>query len=266
MTKVTVVSDLHLEAVKWLSDVPDLGGGDLLILGGDILTVRHFKSENGDLRRIYTDFLAKCSLSFDKVLYLMGNHEYYGYNYEGASKTLRHFLPSNFQLMENDVYEHHDGTVFLGCTLWTNFCNANALDMMEARQCMNDYHTIRVTSKFRKLTPDDTLGFHRQSMEFLSERLKDYEDRKVWVLTHHGPSYLSVHPRYKSAGICNSAYVTELSGFIESHPQIRYWSHGHTHNSFDYTIAQCGVMCNPRGYVPDDVNPDFDPLFSVTLD
>jgi len=32
------------------------------------------------------------------------------------------------------------------------------------------------------------------------------------------------------------------------HPQIKLWTHGHTHHEFDYMIGECRVVCNPRGY------------------
>ena len=50
---------------------------------------------------------------------------------------------------------------------------------------------------------------------------------------------------------------------ILDNPQIKYWSHGHTHESMDYMIGDCRVVCNPKGYHPTEVNPDFDPNFAV---
>jgi hypothetical protein len=41
--KVKIVSDLHLESCENNHGVPDLGSGEILILGGDILCARHFK-------------------------------------------------------------------------------------------------------------------------------------------------------------------------------------------------------------------------------
>ena len=49
-------------ALSWLG-VPDLGEGEVLILGGDILCARHFKKD-GNLRRVYKDFLQKCADNF----------------------------------------------------------------------------------------------------------------------------------------------------------------------------------------------------------
>jgi hypothetical protein len=36
--------------------------------------------------------------------------------------------------------------------------------------------------------------------------------------------------------------------FIEDYPEIRVWTHGHTHDVFDYTVGQTRILCNPRGY------------------
>jgi len=49
------------------------------------------------------------------------------------------------------------------------------------------------------------------------------------VCSHHGPSALSTHPRYKNQKMMNSAYNSNLDSFILDHPQIKLWTHGHTH-------------------------------------
>jgi Icc-related predicted phosphoesterase len=261
MMKIKVVSDLHLETCENNQGVPDLGEGEVLILGGDILCARHFKKD-GPLKKVYNDFLKRCVDNFDWVLYLTGNHEAYGYNYEGTWDVLKENLPEGIHLMENSVVKIQDW-VFLGATLWTDFRNENALEMMEASQCMNDYKTIRIGSNYRKLNPDDTLKFHKKSKQFLLDTLPMFKNQKVWVLTHHAPSYQSVSTKYKSSGIANGAYVSNLDDLILDNPQVKYWSHGHTHESMDYMIGGCRVICNPRGYFPTEVNPDFDPNFEV---
>jgi predicted phosphodiesterase len=267
MTKIKVVSDLHLECCEHGHGIPDLGKGEVLILGGDILCARHFK-KNGNLKKVYNNFLKKCADNFDWVLYLAGNHEAYGYNYEGTWDVLKENLPEGIHLMENSVVKISDW-VFLGATLWTDFRNENALEMMEASQCLNDYKTIRIGSNYRKMNPDDTLGFHKKSKQFLLDTLPMFSNQKVWVLTHHGPSYESVHPKYRSAGIANGAYVSDLDDLILNNPQVKYWSHGHTHESMDYKIGDCRVVCNPRGYYNGynnaDLNINFDPNFEIEL-
>ena len=265
--KIRVISDLHLECCEQGHGVPDLGKGDVLILGGDILCARHFK-KNGPLHKVYDDFLQKCVKNFDEVLYINGNHEFYGYNVEGPFDVLAEHLPKEIHYLENDYVKIEDW-VFLCCTLWTDFRNENPLEMMEASRYLNDYKTIRIGSNYRKLNPDDTLKFHKKSKQFLIEKLEQFKNDKVWVLTHHGPSYQSVHPKYRSAGIANGAYVSDLDDLILNNPQIKYWSHGHTHETLDYMIGDCRVVCNPRGYYNGynnaDLNINFDPNFEVEL-
>lgn len=261
--KITVVSDLHLECCEYEHELPNLGSGEVLILGGDIFCARHFK-KNGNHQKNYKRFLDRCVNNFDTILYITGNHEAYGYNYEGSWNVLKENLSDRIHLMENSVVRVSNW-VFIGSTLWTDFRNENALEMMEASQCMNDYNVIRITPKYRKMTPDDTLGFHKKSKQFLLNTLPMFENQNVWVLTHHAPSYQSVHPKYRISGIANGAYVSDLDDLILGNPQIKYWSHGHTHESMDYMIGECRVVCNPRGYYPLETNPNFNPNFEVTV-
>jgi predicted phosphodiesterase len=264
--KIKVVSDLHLEACDQGHGVPDLGEGEILILGGDILCARHFKKD-GPLKKVYNDFLQRCVKNFDEVLYIQGNHESYSFHYDTTLKVLKEHLPSSIHLLENDYVKIKDW-VFLGATLWTDFRKENPLEMMEASRFLNDYKTIRIGSNYRKLRPEDTLEFHKKSKQFLLDTLLMFENQKVWVLTHHAPSYQSIHPKYRME-TTNGSFASHLDDLILDHPQVKYWSHGHTHESFRYRINECEVICNPRGYYSgvnsSGLNLDFDPNFKVEL-
>ena len=260
--KIKVVSDLHLECNAEGHGVPDLGEGDILILGGDILCARHFKKD-GPLKKVYNDFLQKCVKNFDEVLYINGNHEFYGYNVKGTFDVLAEHLPKEIHYLENDYVKIKDW-VFLCCTLWTDFRNENPLEMMEASRFLNDYKTIRIGSNYRKMNPDDTLKFHKKSKLFLQQKLEQFKNDKVWILTHHSPSYQSIHPKYKME-TTNGSYASDLDDLILDNPQIKYFSHGHTHSSFDYFIGECRIICNPRGYFPMEINPNFNPNFEIKI-
>ena len=266
MTRVKCVSDLHLEACEQGFGIPDLGEGDILILGGDILCARHFKKD-GPLKKVYNDFLQKCVKNFDEVLYIQGNHESYSFHYDTTLKVLKEHIPPSIHLLENDYVNIKDW-VFLGATLWTDFRNENALEMMEASRYLNDYKTIRIGSNYRKLNPDDTLRFHKKSKLFLQQKLEQFKDTKTWVLTHHSPSYQSIHPKYRTERI-NGSYASDLDDLILNNPQIKYFSHGHTHESFDYRIGECRVICNPRGYYSgvnsSGLNLNFDPNLTIEI-
>jgi hypothetical protein len=46
----------------------------------------------------------------------------------------------------------------------------------------------------------------------------------------------------------NGAYHSDLTDIMLDNPHIKLWTHGHTHNAFDYMIGETRVVCNPRGY------------------
>ena len=241
--KVKVASDLHLEFLNSFEEIPDLGTADILVLAGDIFPAKYLKT-NGKLKDIYLRFVDKCSKDFSHILYVLGNHCYYGYNYEGTKKKLKENLPHNFHLLDNDTITINNWN-FIGFTLWTDFRNENALEMMEAECNMNDYKVIRIGSKFRKMRADDTLTFHKESKNYLLDQLQTLNDN-AFVISHHAPSYQSVAAQFKNEA--NGAYVSNLDDLIINHPQIKYWVHGHTHTHFDYMIEGCRVICNPGGY------------------
>lgn len=240
--KLKVLSDLHLEHCVACQVYP-VGEGDVLVLAGDILNAKHFKTK-GYIRDVYNRFLEDCSKNYQKVLYVFGNHEYYGYNYEGAKKKIKENLPDNFHILENDTVQIEDWN-FIGFTFWTDFRNENALEMMEAECNMNDYKVIRIGHNYRKLTANDTLGFHKESKKYLINQLQTLKEN-VFVITHHAPTYQSVPQEYKKHA--NGAYCSNLDDLIIEHPQIKYWVHGHTHTAFNYMIEQCRIVCNPAGY------------------
>jgi predicted phosphodiesterase len=242
--KVQIFSDIHLEHYHACEVFPFLQEGDVLILAGDILNAKHLKT-NGYLKSVYQRFLEDCSKNYDKILYILGNHEPWGYNYEGSYRTIREALPDNFHLLENEFIKI-GGWNFWGATFWTNFRNANVIEMMEAECLMNDYKTIRIGSNFRKLRAQDTLNIHNKSRDSLLNFLEDTKEN-VFIITHHAPSYQSVADEFKTAP-CNSAYCSDYDGLILNNPQIKYFVHGHTHHPFDYMIGDCRVICNPVGY------------------
>jgi hypothetical protein len=105
---------------------------------------------------------------------------------------------------------------------------------------------------------------HKFTMRRLTKELEMYPDNDFVVMTHHCPTFLSIHPKYGTDTL-NYAFSSNLSEFILDNPRIKYWVHGHTHDSFKYAVGGCQVLCNPRGYtrstsVPPE-NAAFDPNF-----
>jgi len=262
--KIKVVSDLHLE----FSDVtiPNDENCDVLVLSGDIMVAEElhdipppdpytagaiddFMSKIKRVAR-YRDFLKRCSDTFPYVIYVAGNHEFYHGRWVASLTHLREECSRypNVYFLERDMKEI-DGVVFVGGTLWTDMNKFDPITLHAIRDMMNDYKLIRRDDAgFSKLGPAHTVERHRQTLGYIKSILADRKDKKCVVVGHHSPSSQSTHEQYKGEFIMNGAYHSSLEDFIIDHPQIKLWTHGHTHHCFDYVIGETRVVCNPRGY------------------
>jgi hypothetical protein len=96
--------------------------------------------------------------------------------------------------------------------------------------------------------PQDSVSDHRAFLQELDAVLALHPELPVVVCGHHSPSRASTHPRYRTEFVVNGAYSSNLDEFILDRRQIRLWTHGHTHEDFDYMIGTTRIVCNPRGY------------------
>ena len=76
------------------------------------------------------------------------------------------------------------------------------------------------------------------------------------IVTHHAPSFQSVHEKYKHDSLLNGGYASNHEELILDNEHISHWIHGHTHCSFDYMIGKTRILCNPHGY-PGENTRDF---------
>jgi predicted phosphodiesterase len=256
--KVKLFSDIHLEFAPF-----DPGEGEVLILAGDICTAVDLKKNNTH-GKMYREFFDRCSKNFDRVFYVAGNHEHYHYAFDKTHDVIREFMPENVRFLENET-EHYNGWDFVGSTLWTNFGNSNALAMLHCENMMNDYRTIRVASGgYRRLLARDVLKAHNESIYKLEE-IFDACGSKVFMISHHGPSFQCISPGYRDPTV-NCAYASHLDNWIMKYPQIKHWVSGHTHRTHSFEIDNCKFRSNPRGYWPMDPNPDLDMNLEIILD
>lgn len=255
MTKVRLFSDLHLE---FMGPEFNPGSGDVLVLAGDILTARNLnRDEASPKRQRYLEFLDKCSKGYEHVIYVAGNHEHYGYDIARSQDAIRAVAPANVHFLEREEFVLGDW-VFLGTTLWTNLKNNDPMVKWDVERYMNDFRVIRTNNM--RFTTDRWWAEHFRSFQWLDQKLVEHASKKVFVVTHHAPSMQSIHEAYLVARHFNRnyGYFTDLDDWIAAHPQIKYWCHGHTHNSNDYMIETTRVVTNPRGYFgTDDMNPEF---------
>lgn len=267
--KLALASDLHLEFgdVNLTNDE----GADVLILSGDIMIAQdlhdHPEPPNAieqamiakgqglgrrqESAQRFRDFLKRCSFQFPHVIYIAGNHEFYHGKFHGSLVDLRNECEkfTNIYFLEDQIKTIDDVT-FIGSTLWTDMNKGDPLTLHAVADMMNDYRIIRNDEKgYTKLRPAHTAWRHARSMEYIRTVIEGKFDKKFVVVGHMSPSYQSIHEKYKYDNIMNGAYSSDLSGFILDHPQIKIWTHGHTHHNFDYMIGTTRVVCNPRGYI-----------------
>jgi predicted phosphodiesterase len=273
--KIAVCSDLHLEFEPL--ELTNDSGVDVLILSGDICVARdvmEYEPKSGmDFGKSsrYHKFFQECSERFPHVIYVMGNHEHYHGDFAHTVSDLKKRLGylENLHILDREVFEIDD-TIFVGGTLWTNMNKEDPLTMHAMTRMLNDFRCVdnsnhEITYKtfddpenpdkptFRtrsaRFTPQDAVEEHKKMLQYIH---MVYTGMPPWkrmiVVGHHTPSHASCHPRYKNDDIMNGGYHSDLNEFILDRPGIKVWTHGHTHELFDYMIGSTRVVCNPRGY------------------
>ena len=263
--KIQLLSDLHLESNPHFNARP-LPGADVLVLAGDIgsyqagslLTQRGI--EDFGLARFSPLPPAQGGANWPTpVIFLPGNHEYDGLDFDAADARLRAacqrlgliWLESESVVMQN--------VRFIGTTLWTDF---DALTSEQARhggvtlaqqlkarekafRAANFYlkknHSLR---QGQPMLADAVREEGLKSQAWLRAALAAPFDGPTVVVTHFAPSLLSADARYGvtpgTAGFCNS--LDELL------PLATLWLHGHLHCPNDYVKHGCRVVANPLGY------------------
>jgi predicted phosphodiesterase len=251
--KLNILSDLHLGLGAL---APPDNDADVVILAGDIARPAAAVAWATSLRK--------------PVLYVPGNHEFYGGSLDGTIGALRQLCEgTNVRLLDDDEVVL-DGVRFLGSTLWTDFLifghERREMAMQEGRRLLWDFSRIRVAEGANALfTPSDAAGRFAMHRRFLETRLATPFAGDTVVITHHAPSPRSIHPRFEDS-LLNACFISNAEALLDG-ARACLWVHGHTHDSFDYTVNGTRVVCNPRGYAKNGVNenPRFDPDFIVEV-
>lgn len=247
--KIQLVSDLHLEFSDYF--IKNENNADVLILGGDIMVASKVHKQESEYGIRFRDFLKRCSFQFPHVIYVMGNHEFYSDGrWCDSIEDMRAAcaVHPNIYMLERDC-KQIDDVLFVGGTLWTDMNKYDPLTLHAVRDMMMDYRAIiHDKAGFRRLKPADTVERHRLTRDYIKQVVSDNKDKKIVVVGHHTPSFQSCHEQYRSEYLMNGAYHSDLSDIMLDNPHIKLWTHGHTHNAFDYMIGETRVVCNPRGY------------------
>lgn len=250
-----LLSDLHLEYQPLDLSAPE--ETDAVVLAGDI-------AEGVD--GIYW---AQATFPDLPVIYVPGNHEFYGGEVGEVARRMREAATGSNVLLLEKASTVMNGIRVLGTTLWTDFalfagddpeelawsksdCRRYVPDFDGRIQCFADGYSVA-------LTPDITRRWHQQSVAWLADQLATPFAGKTIVVTHHAPSARSVPDLYAQHP-ATPAWASPLDELV-AHSD--FWVHGHVHQTCDYAIGSCRVISNPRGYGGESESFDANRLFKV---
>src|SRR5262245_24930618 len=241
--RLYVASDLHLEFAPISIVAPNV---DVVVLAGDIA--------------VGTRGVAWARTQFPDtpIIYVPGNHEYYGDALPRLTEKLVAFgKDRDVHVLDRAVTEV-EGIRFLGATLWTDFALFGDVvaGMAAAQQSVTDYRRIRVSPRFRRLRPLDTASLHSRTRRWLENEVDQGNVRDAVIVTHHAPSVRSLRPEFVHSAV-SASYASALDGLIER-SEARLWIHGHTHHCVDYQVGATRVFSNQKGYIDEPVE-GFDP-------
>ena len=252
--KLHILSDLHLGVAGF--DAPRTDA-DVVVLAGDI--TRPARA------------LAWATRFEQPVVYVPGNHEFYGGSLDGTVAELKRLAAgSRVRVLDDDAVVI-DGVRFLGSTLWSDFnlfdsAAERAAAMAQARAFMRDFSVIRLRDGDDALfSPEESAARFARHAAWLERQLATPHAGPTVVVTHHAPSRQSIHPRFTGSPI-NACFVSDAERLLRGR-RAALWIHGHTHDSFDYQVEGTRVVCNSRGYAKDGVNENaqFDPALVIDI-
>lgn len=282
---IQLMSDLHLEAhPHWRAQAATQA--DVLVLAGDIGSYQT-GSQLDD-----PDFgLGQFSPLRGwptPVLFVPGNHEYDGMDFDAAHQRLREtcerlgiiwleralWLPPGLDSAQRPVR-------FIGTTLWTDFdalgpqgdssSNPSGSHNLLARQLKAREKAFRAANYYLRKAGTTRAGqpylaeaVREQALmcqSWLRQQLRTAFDGSTVVVTHFAPSLRSADPRYGlvpgTAGFC--------SNLDDCLPHATLWLHGHLHAACDYQLLGCRVVANPLGYARKNEQAQFAPCQTIAL-
>lgn len=252
MSTIQIMSDLHLEFhrdrgrsfANSLSPLGKLENVDVLVLAGDIITVK--KKQDA------INFLDRICGEYPEVLWVPGNHEFYELSVQKTNKILNELeakYPNLTVTTEPRVVKYPSlGIGIVAGTMWF----PDLPDNFMYERHMNDFFEIQ---GFKPWVFEQNKTF----MDLLDKNLQPGDV----VVTHHLPSNACVSPKYKTS-VLNRFFVSQNAERFILDRQPKLWVSGHTHHSYDFMIDQTRMICNAYGY-PGETGVTFNDRLLIKL-
>ncbi|UZE96757.1 metallophosphoesterase [Alkalimarinus alittae] len=243
--RIALASDLHIELSYGAVPIPVLPtDADVIVLAGDI-TNRYHKTKN----QFDQTFAAFRRHFKQPILFIPGNHEYYGSHFQTLNQELPEICERYDITLLQMGYADIKGVRFFGCTLWSDFLLHGKDEMpwaiQAAQRRLADYRAISFNDEL--IQSVDTRALFKQHFKWLNNALNECPPTmKKVICTHFGPDKECVNPDYKGDEL-NPYYVNNLNDFItEQQPDL--WLFGHTHFNVDYLVGKTRIVSNQLGY------------------
>ena len=257
--RIDYISDLHLDfwigdadrgprkldaRIKSLSRMMGLGGGDVLLLPGDL---GHSFEQN-------TAFLLRMMELYWEVLLVHGNHDFYllgsarekyGWNSWNRIREMKTFCAEQgIRYLDGDVVTI-GGTTFGGAGMsWDKTFLERLRGPILDHAVLSLYKRSLNDARFTLMGRDafDPFKFFEDELRKL-RKIK----RADVMMSHVGPvTSPDMRERWKFDPITTFFYFDGRVDLERIRPQV--WVHGHTHDRVDFQAGDTRIVCNPLGY------------------
>jgi len=232
---IQIASDIHLEFTGMGCDLDSsaMEQRDLLICAGDVA-----ERDRGH------DWLNLQS-KYSPVVFVAGNHEYYGTSIDWVDTYYGH-ASHGLHTLQCGVYEQ-DGVRIAGCTLWTDMKDLDQYQRRRVEVSMTDFSGAIRLEDGSRFTADMAAAINCDHRNWLLQQ-KDIDI----VVTHHAPTWQSVTPYWLEHGpLLNPGFAGASDDIIDA-LKPKFWIHGHMHSFLRYwhdgKVDGTQIICNARGY------------------
>ena len=253
--KLQILSDLHLEHGGVLPEHQH--EADVLVVAGDL--VPYTKS--------LMELLADHWCTAPSIVYVLGNHEFYGADIDDArAKLAKECANAGIHLLDPGTIRV-EGVRFIGATLWTDFeldgPSRTAASHILASRGVSDFMGA-IRHRGRHFTTWESVERHRSDRAFIERELARAHraSETAVVVTHHAPSPRCVRPWFRDHPF-NPAFASNLDPLIERY-EPALWIHGHMHDPVDERVGKTRILANPAGY-PHENKRGFNPQLCVEV-
>lgn len=193
------------------------------------------------------------------VIFVPGNHEYYGcQDFYGMKRSLENGSPDNVYILNNSCTEV-EGVRIIGSTLWTDYKILGPEFQNDCMEVANKFmadHTgairkIGVNGGKKNFTSKDALNEFNESYSYIGTELFSCDATPTIIVTHHVPLVTSEinNPRYK-VDATTSGFASHLTGLVDLAAQkgTKAWIFGHHHWSLNSNAFGVKMLSAQMGY------------------